>query len=498
MRWIRYAVVPFAVAVGSPASAQLYGDTSSTYPIDLPTALRLADADNPTANVARARVQQALAQVDRTRVLWLPTLTFGPSFFYHDGLDQGRSGQVVSLSRGNYTLGIGPSLRLGLADALYAPLVARRGLQAESSRSRAVGNNVQLDVALAYFDLLEAHGLLAVNADILNKAEQLFAAAESGARAGLNRIAADVNRAATEMNLRRQERIVLQGRAAALSARLGQLLGLDTDAELVPYELAVVPVVMVPAGTSVPQMIRTGLGARPEVAAAVAEFQASEALVKHAKAAPLLPRVQFDFVGGGFAAGVNSTFTEPRGFFNMQAGLAWELDALGFGNAATIRGRQVGQTAASFRVREVQVQVAAEIKAAAATAGARFASLDSAQAAVREATEMYRRLQEAFFALADPRQQFDALQPLTAIQALSQARVQYLQQVVEFNRAQFRLYAALGQPAGCGVDAATASPLAVPVLPPGKEAAPPKPPVASGPTLAERYLQRAAFVTPRE
>ena len=502
MRWTRIPVVGCALAVGTPALAQLpprstqgmvssrtqplpapreavapaaapapiptptptiYGDTASTFPIDLPTALRLADANNPTANVARARVQQAVAQVDRTRVMWLPTLSFGPSFFYHAGIDQGRSGTVVSVSRGNYTLGVGPSLRVGLADALYAPLIARRGLRAEASRSQSVTNNVQLEVALAYYDLVEAHALLAINTDILVKAEQVLAAAEAGVRAGLNRIAADVNRAATEVNIRRQERTVLQGRVAVLSARLGQLLGLDSDAELTPYEVAVVPVVMVPFGTSVPQMLRTGLAARPEVAAAVAELQAAEAMVKHAKATPLLPRVQADLVGGGFAAGFDSTFTEPRGFLNTGVGLVWELDALGFGNAATVRGRQAGQTAAAFRVREVQVQVAAEIKAAAANAGARFASLDAAQTAVREATEMYRKLRTAFFDVVGPG--FDAIQPLTAIQALSQARVQYLQQVVEFNRAQFRLYTALGQPAMTGVDAATAPALDIPVLP---------------------------------
>jgi hypothetical protein len=141
------------------------------------------------------------------------------------------------------------------------------------------------------------------------------------------------------------------------------------------------------------------------------------------------------------------------------------LDALGFGNAATVRGRQAGQTAAAFRVREVQTQVVAEIKAAVANAGARFAALDAAQIAVREATEMYRKFRDVSFGMVGPRAQFDALEPLTAIQALNLARVQYLQQVVEFNRAQLRLFTALGQPAVCGIDAATAQTLGVPVLP---------------------------------
>ena len=153
MAWSRIRVIACAVlaAGAAPPAAPLYAPSAeSTYPIDLPTALRLAGANNPTANVARARVQQAVAAVDRTRVMWLPTLSFGPSVFYHDGLDQSRSGNVVSVSRGNYTLGIGPSLRVNVADALYVPLAARRGLRAETSRSQTVTNNVQLDVAVAY------------------------------------------------------------------------------------------------------------------------------------------------------------------------------------------------------------------------------------------------------------------------------------------------------------------------------------------------------------
>ena len=501
MGWSRFRAIACAVlgAGAAPPAAPLYAPSAeSTYPIDLPTALRLADANNPTANVARARVQQAVAAVDRTRVMWLPNLSFGPSVFYHDGLDQSRSGNVVSVSRGNYTLGIGPSLRVNVADALYVPLAARRGLRAETSRSQTVTNNVQLDVALAYFDMLEAHGLLAVNADTLDKAEQVLKAATAGATAGLNRTAADANRAATEVSIRRQEEIVLHGRAAAVAARLGQLLGLDAEAELTPYDRAVVPVVMVPVGTSLPQMIRTGLVARPEILAAGAELQVSETLVKHAKATPVLPRVQADFVGGGFAAGVNATFTQPRGYFNTGAALVWDLDNLGAGNAAAIRGRQAAQTAATFRVREVQAMVVAEIKAAVAQAGARFEALEPAQVAVREATEMFRKIRDTSFGVAGPERKIDVREGLTALQALNLSRVQYLQQVVEFNRAQFRLFTAIGQPAVCGLDAATTRPLDVPVLPQPAAAPQPLPaprPVAEVPTpLVDRYFQRVTLL----
>src|SRR2546430_16227734 len=100
--------------------------------------------------------------------------------------------------------------------------------------------------------------LLAINADTLDKAEQVLKSAEAGARAGLNKTAADVNRAQTEVNLRRQEAVTLRGRAAAAAARLTRLLLLDPLVELTPFEVAVVPVVIVPGDQTIEQLVAVG------------------------------------------------------------------------------------------------------------------------------------------------------------------------------------------------------------------------------------------------
>jgi outer membrane protein TolC len=459
-------------APGSPGP--LYPSGGNTYPIDLPTALRLADANNPTVGVARARVREAVAQLDRVRVMWLPNLTFGPGFFYHEGIDQNRRGDIFSVARGNFTLNAGPTLRVDLSDALYLPLVARQAVRAAGSTSRAVSNDVQLQVALAYLDLLEAHALLAINTDILARTEQILRAAEVGAQAGVNKTAADVNRAATEVSLRRQEAAALRGRAGAAAARLARLLNLDPAVELVPFEVAVVPVILVPGETTLEQLVQTGLRNRPEVAAAAAELRAADALVRQARADPLLPRVQAEFIGGGLSGGRNDDFGPMRGQYNFAAGLAWQLDNFGAGNAAAVRARQAGFDAVGFRLQEVQARVAAEVAEAANTSAARFEALGPAQEAVRQALEMYRKFRDVSFGIPGPKGQlqFDALEVLTGVQALNQARVQYLQQVIEFNRSQFRLYTALGQPAVCGVGAAALQPVDVPVVPPAGLAAP--------------------------
>ncbi|MBN9517343.1 TolC family protein [bacterium] len=457
----------------------------AAYPIDLPTALKLAGANNPTVGIARARAREAVARLDRAKLLWVPTLSAGPAFFYHEGIDQNRRADFFSASRGNFTVGAGPQWRFDLGDALYGPLVARRVVRAEEARSVAVGNAVQYEAASAYLDLLEAHGLLAVNARTLFRAEQMLTAAEAGAKAGVNKTVADVNRAATEVSLRRQEALVLRAKAGAASARLARLLLLDPAVELRPVEVAVVPLVLVPPENTMAQLVEVAVRSRPEMASALAELEAANAVVRQAKQAPLLPRVQADFIGGGMTsgraylnpapAGTTYGWSPMLGQYNANAALVWQLDALGFGNAATVRQRQAVYDAAQYRVAEVRAAVGAEVAEAARTAAARFDALDAAQLAVREATEMGRKFRETAFGVGGPKKQFDALEPLTGIQALNQARTQYLQTVIEFNRAQFRLFTALGQPAAGGLDAAVSQPVTIPAVPPPPEHGAPLP-----------------------
>jgi outer membrane protein TolC len=476
---------PYSPAAARPAPAAP-APPPAAYPIDLPTALRLADANNPTVGVARARTREAAAQLDRARVAWVPTLAAGPTFFYHEGLDQNRRGETFNVSRGNYTLGAGPVLRVDLSDALYLPLVARQGLRAATAQAAATANAVQLDVAVAYLDLVELHGLRAINADVLDRTGQVLKAAEAGAKAGLNKTAADVNRAATEVNLRREEGIVLRGRAAAASARLARLLLLDPAVELVPHEVAVLPLVVVPADTTLEQLTQTALRARPEVAAAGAAVAAADAQVRQSRMAPLLPRVQAEFVGGGLSGFRDSPTSASSPFtnqYNAGVALTWNLESLGLGTAAAVRGRRAGYEAALYRLREAEALVTSQVVEAAETAAARFDTLGVAQEAVTQAEEMYRKFRAASFGMVGPKAQFDALEPLTAVQALSAARVQYLQQVVEFNRSQFRLHAAIGQPALGGLDGAAPQPVDVPTVP---GAVAPKPPPAPPPAPGGR------------
>jgi outer membrane protein TolC len=343
--------------------------------------------------------------------------------------------------------------------------LSRRPSRGECGRET---QNIQLDAAIAYFDLLQVYGAVAINTDTLGRAEQMLNRAVAADKAGLSRTKADLNRAETEVSVRRQEAIVLRGRAAAASARLVRVLLLDPNVELVPAEEQILPLTLVPPNTTVASMILLGEAQRPDLAAYRSLTDAGEIRERQARIGPLMPKVQVDYLAGGFGGGINSRFENFNGRGDATAALFWEFRNMGLGNLRQVKERQAQVEQYRYQVIEAQARVAAEISENAKLAGARFNSLDSAQKAVQNATEMYRKLLETSFGMIGPKAQYDAIEPLLAIQALNQARTVYLGEVIEFNRAQFRLYTALGQPPLDALSSITATALQTPVVPDGR------------------------------
>ncbi|HJZ90170.1 MAG TPA: TolC family protein, partial [Gemmataceae bacterium] len=263
---------------------------------------------------------------------------------------------------------------------------------------------------------------------------------------------ADVNRAETEVSLRRLERQDLTARAHVSSARLVRLLVLDPTVTLVPADSNVVLIELFPADAGIPQLVEQAVRSRPELEAAAARIEAADLRSRQARYAPLFPKLQADYVGGEFGGGKNGAISNLESRGDLSAQLFWELRGLGFGNVADTRLREAERDRAVLTGVAARAEVAAEVVEAARTAQARRQSVADARKATEEAAEMFRKLSATSFGMIGGKGQFDALEPLTAVQALNQSRIQYLAAVVEFNRAQFRLMQAVGQPVTAQTD----------------------------------------------
>lgn len=459
----------FAAPAAADPPTTIYGLTptapTTNYPIDLVTVLRLADADSPATAIARARYREALARQDQADLLILPTLGVGPSYLRHDGNTQNQAGEVFVVSRSNLFAGGAAQLRVDLGDAYFQPLIARRVARGQSFLAVATNNAVQYEAVSAYLDLLYANAASAVNADTLARANQMLDRAEAAMAAGLSKTAGDANRARTEVNLRKQDALDYRARAGAASAHLTRVLALDVTTELTPADAMVVPLTLVPTERQLDELVLTAWATRPEMEAQQAFIAAARERLRQARLSPLIPKVQLDYIGGTFGGGRNEFVGKFDGRGDLVASAFWELKNLGFGNRAQARERSAQLDIAANQERAVRAQVASEVMEAARTAAARVTALDAAQTAVRESLELYRKLLESSFGMAGPQPKYDPIEPLLAIQALNQARIQYLTQVIEFNRAQFRLFTALGQPAECALPGMPTPSVNVPVVP---------------------------------
>src|SRR5437763_8877057 len=80
---LRVQVVPDPPTI--PPAAPAVPPCDKPLPINLPTALRLANVRPIDVAVAAQQIRLAAAQLEQARVSWLPTIYLGTDYFRHEG-----------------------------------------------------------------------------------------------------------------------------------------------------------------------------------------------------------------------------------------------------------------------------------------------------------------------------------------------------------------------------------------------------------------------------
>lgn len=445
---------------GEDKGDPLWGQTKPQ-PIDLPAALRLADAQNPEVALARERIREALAKQDQAELLWLPSVELGTTWMRHDGQIQRSTGDVFTTSRSSLFVGASPALYLNLSDAIFAPLAARQLTVARQAGAAAVANDQLLEVALAYTDLLQAYAELQIIGETYQNAQQMLKLTEENQKAGKG-AAADTARARTEANRRERQGTEVQARISLVSARLVQLLQLPPDILLQPAEPAVAPIALVPEQLPLEELLTQAIANRPELAENRAVIAATLEAWRAAKIAPWVPNLRLSLAAGGFGGGVNDFFGDFNGRNDIALTAVWQLQNFGLGNRAIIQERHSQYAQASFRQASTETKVAAQVVSSFRIAFAKKYELAAAQREVAAARESHRLNEARVRKTPDLARPIELLQ---AIQALAQARLDYLQVVADYNRAQFRLYTSLGNPPMCALDRASPVRITEPTVP---------------------------------
>jgi outer membrane protein TolC len=310
----------------------------------------------------------------------------------------------------------------------------------------------------AYFNAQQARGELAGAIDATHRTEELVRRTDQLA-AGLV-APVEAVRARAELARRRQAELVARERWRVASAELLRVLRLDPSTQVEPVEPPHLRVDVVRLDLPIDDLIPVGLTLRPELASQQALVQSAIQLLRQERMRPLVPSLLLrgastnptgtlgtSVFGGGTDASLNNF--GPR--LDVDVQLLWQLDNLGFGNHAKIQQRQAEREQALAELFRVQDRVAAEISAAYAQAQLAGERVTLAEEGVRLSVDSAER---NLAGLGQTRRAGDVVvlvirpqEAVASVQALAQAYLDYYGAVGDHNRAQFRLYRALGNPA---------------------------------------------------
>jgi len=425
--------------------------------IDLPTALQLAEATNPTIALGRQAIVEAVALQSGARAMLLPTLNAGSNYHLHQGVLQASFGEIRNVNSQSIYVGAGartlaaetlaiPGVRIfsHLGDALFAPLAAGQIVCARNADSLATDNSTLLAVVERYLELAMAETSL----DAIHRGEDsmrvIVLATAAFAKTGQGR-EGDFNRARADALLLHNEEQQLQEDVAVASAELSRVLHLDPSIRLrtQPRELELVQ--LVDPDYSVETLVEMAQAARPELAARMAEIAAADYRVRQECTRPFLPVVSVGFSGGAFGGG--GTFNPGQQFFQAFGGrtdfdvmAVWSVQNLGFGNSALQKRSRAERDQAIAARGRMANQVAREV-------GDAYAKSESKKRQVAIARQ---RLQSAIAGAQEELERTRGgeslpIEALNSVRLLGEAGVALVQAVGGYDLAQFELFVAIGQ-----------------------------------------------------
>jgi outer membrane protein TolC len=441
----------------------------NTTPIDLASALQLAGVQNPELFLARERVTEAVALRQLAAAQLLPTLNAGLNVNEHTGPLQAATGNIVKVNRGALYLGLG-SAAVGagtvtipgvvwsgnVSDAYFGILASRQLVRRRQFENTAASNDILLRVAVAFVELLRAEGHLAAAHQTRGEAHEVARVTAAYAQVGQGR-QADADRAATDLEERNSDILRAESDWLTASARLCQLLNLDPSTRLIAADGCVVPAPVVPDPIPLCELLAIAVMQRPELAARRAAIQQAMIELQAARLLPFSPNLLVGYSAGTFGGGSNlaaagivqpdgtilrqSRFDNFAGRQDFDAVVYWSLRNLGIGNVAIARLADSRLRASNYQEIIVLDQVRAEVATAYARTHARFAQIDVAERALKSSSQAFRE-----DLLRTRNREGLPIEVLNSLRLLGRSRFAYLDAICDYNRAQFELYVALGQP----------------------------------------------------
>jgi outer membrane protein TolC len=439
--WLRLTLLPFVICHSSFATESLPGapGTNEAYQIDLPTALRLAGAQNLDVQIARERLAEAKANHQSAVAQFFPWVSPGITYRQHDDKLQDVSGNLIDVHKYSYAPGATVGVQLDLGDALYQSLAAKQLASAAGHGLEARRQDSVLAAARGYFELALAQGAVGVGRESVRIAgdyeAQLSHAVGSGIAFKGDLLRARVQAERNRLTLRQAQE---QQRVAA--ARLAQLLHLNPAVELLAQDSELVALRLIATNAALDPLVQQALASRPELKQGQSLAAAARDAKNGASYGPLIPSLGAQGFWGGLGGGrtgVGDTFGGQQDFL---VGANWRIGPGGLFDFGRVRSAEARLKIATLNSDQLRDDVTRQVVEAFTHWQSLADQLATAQRALAAAEEGLR--------LAQQRKEFAVgvvLETIQAEQDLTRARLEYLKTVADFNQAQFALNQATGR-----------------------------------------------------
>ncbi|HWG45256.1 MAG TPA: TolC family protein [Gemmataceae bacterium] len=447
------------------------------FPINLATALRLADARPLIVAAAQAGAWVAEAQLQKAKVLWLPSFMMNAAYMRHDGpidfngginVPQGQNalgqntpgsfGKPLNQNLNWFISGVSLYQVVAVTDAIFQPLASRQDLNAKRWDIQTAKNDALLETARAYFNVHRYRGQYAGALYCVEEGRKLVAAINEQKRDLVP--AVEVDRGRNLLAYLEQQAVSARENWRVASADLTQVLRLDPRAVVEPLEHDHLQLTLIDPSRSLDDLIPIGLTNRPELSAQQALIQAALVRIRQEKLRPLLPSILITGfqTPGGMTTQAGIFGTGNGGKLNLwsfrddiSTQLVWQLQNMGFGNLALVKRRRGEQSRATAALFQIQDAVASEITQSQATLQSAAARVVQAERALQTGLVTFQKNLEG---LGQTRRFENVLEQVYrpqevvyALKLLKLAFDEYFATVADYNLAQFQLFHALGYPA---------------------------------------------------
>ena len=429
---------PLSRAQSVPEQSPSAESVTNKLSIDLPTALRLAGAQNLDIKLAKAKVEEARANAESATWQFFPSLSPGVGWRRHDNLIQDVGGTLFEAHKESYAVGPTLSGQIDFGDAIYKRLAARQLAKAADFALASQQQDTILAAAQGYFDLARARAGAVVAAESVRISADYGGQVEQAAEAGIA-FRGDALRVQVQTERNRLTLRQAQEQERLAGARLAEVLRLEDTTELEPSAEELVPLTLTKTNVPLHNLVIQALASRPEIKQSRAFQEAAREAKNGAVYGPLIPSLGAQVFAGGLGGGKDGTPSKFGESEDYQVTLGWRIGPGGLFD----RGR-VHATSARLQIAELNRQkLMDEITRQVLEAHTRVQSLgdqvDTAGRAVRAAEETLR--------LTRQRREFAVgivLENIQAEQDLTRARLDYVNAVAEFNKAQYQLRKAAG------------------------------------------------------